>query len=476
MFSSQQILACNRRTLLRNSGIGIAGAALSALVARDTRAEAADARTISPTAARLGHHRPRVKNVIFLHMVGGPSQLDLFDYKPVLQERDGQKMPDALWEGLRLAFVRKQPNLFGSPFSFKKHGESGIELSSLLPHLGQVADELTIIKSMHTEQFNHAPAQLMFQTGFGQFGRPSLGSWISYGLGSENQNLPSFVVMNTGSIAGAGNSMWGSGFLPTAHQGIEFRTSGDPVLYLSNPRGVPPERRRRIIQSIQDLNRARLHEVGDPEIATRISQYELAFRMQSAVPELMDLSGEPQAIHDLYGTVPDETSFANNCLLARRLVERGVRFVQLNDQGWDTHGNIKGGLPPKCRQIDRPIAALIRDLRVRGLLDETLIVFGAEFGRTPMIQDDRGQLAGRDHHKDAFTVWLAGGGVKKGFVYGETDELGFHIVKDPMHVNDFHATLLHLLGLDHERLTYRYQGRDFRLTDIAGRVAYRLLA
>lgn len=466
-------MACNRRTLLRNSGIGIAGAALSALVARDARGET---ETASPTAARLAHHRPRVKNVIFLHMVGGPSQIDLFDYKPVLQERDGQKMPDALWEGLRLAFVRKQPNLFGSPFSFKKHGESGIELSNLLPHLGQVADELTIIKSMHTEQFNHAPAQLMFQTGFGQFGRPSLGSWISYGLGSENQNLPSFVVMNTGSIAGAGNSMWGSGFLPTAHQGIEFRTSGDPVLYLSNPRGVPPERRRRIIQSIQDLNRAHLREVGDPEIATRISQYELAFRMQSAVPELMDLSDEPQAIHDLYGTAPGKISFANNCLLARRLVERGVRFVQLNDQGWDTHGNIKGGLPPKCRKIDQPIAALIRDLKVRGLLDETLIVFGAEFGRTPMVQDDRGQLAGRDHHKDAFTVWLAGGGVKKGFVYGETDELGFHIVKDPMHVNDFHATLLHLLGLDHERLTYRYQGRDFRLTDVAGRVADRLLA
>ncbi len=471
MTDSKNILAYNRRSLLHRGAVGIATAACSSLLTQEGRSQ-------SPTSGmELQSHFPsRVRNVIFLHMVGGPSQIDLFSHKPELQRRDGEKMPDALWENLRLAFVRQQPNLFGSPFQFRRCGESGIEFSELLPHLGTVADELTVVHSMHTEQFNHAPAQLMFQTGFGQFGRPSLGSWVSYGLGSENDNLPNFIVMNTGSIAGAGNSMWGSGFLPTVHQGVEFRSQGDHVLYLSNPSGVDIPRRRRILDSVHQLNTAHLRRVGDPEIATRISQYELAFRMQSAVPELMDIGAEPQYIHDLYGTQPGKTNFANNCLLARRLVERGVRFVQLNDQGWDTHGNIKGGLPRKCRQVDQPIAALIKDLKVRGLLDETLVVFGAEFGRTPMVQDDRGQLAGRDHHKDAFTVWFAGGGLKKGFAYGKTDDLGFHIVENAMHVNDFHATLLHLLGLDHERLTYRYQGRDFRLTDVAGEVATGLWA
>jgi len=467
------ILALNRRSMLKASGMGIAGAALGSLFAKEavTATESS-----SPAAAKRPDVPPRAKNVIFLHMVGGPSHLDLYDYKPVLQERDGKKMPDELWEGLRLAFVREQPNLFGSPYRFDKHGESGIELSNLLPHLSEVVDELTVIKSLHTEQFNHAPAQLMFQTGFGQFGRPSLGSWVSYGLGSENENLPSFVVMNTGTIAGAGNSMWGSGFLPTAHQGVEFRTDGDPVLFLSNPAGITRPRRRRILNSINRLNEERLKDVGDPEIATRISQYELAFRMQTAVPELMDFSDEPLYVHQLYGTQPGKTSFANNCLLARRLVERGVRFVQLNDQGWDTHGSIRAGLPPKCRQVDQPIAALIKDLKMRGLLEDTLVVCGAEFGRTPMAQTDRGNQSGRDHHKDAFTVWMAGGGVKRGFVYGKTDEIGFNIVEDPMHVNDFHATLLHLLGLKHEQLTYRYQGREFRLTDVAGQVAKKILA
>ena len=469
---SDRIIRCNRRALMQRGLMGIAGAALNTLVSRDSNA----GDYIGEQNRTQADHAPRVRNVIFLHMVGGPSQLDLLSFKPELQRRDGEKMPDALWENLRLAFVRKQPNLFGSPFQFRPQGQSGIELSELLPHLGTVADELTLVHSMHTEQFNHAPAQLMFQTGFGQFGRPSLGSWVSYGLGSENENLPNFVVMNTGQIAGAGNSMWGSGFLPTVHQGVEFRSQGDAVLYLSNPPGINSARRQRILQSVHDLNAAHLRDVGDPEIATRMSQYELAFRMQSAVPELMELADEPQYIHDLYGTKPGETRFANNCLLARRLVERGVRFVQLNDQGWDTHGNIKGGLPRKCREADQPIAALIADLKVRGLLDETLVVFGAEFGRTPMIQDGQGQLAGRDHHKDAFTVWFAGGGLKKGFTYGKTDELGFHVTENPMHVNDFHATLLHLLGLNHETLTYPYQGRNFRLTDVAGRVATELFA
>ena len=472
MDASDRIFSCNRRALMQQGIVGIAGAALGTLLAKESIAadQAVNQKRLRPD------HAPQVRNVIFLHMVGGPSQLDLLSFKPELQRRDGEKMPDALWENLRLAFVRKQPNLFGSPFKFRPHGQSGIELSELLPHLGEVADELTMVHSLHTEQFNHAPAQLMFQTGFGQFGRPSLGSWVSYGLGSENENLPNFVVMNTGQIAGAGNSMWGSGFLPTVHQGVEFRSQGDPVLYLSNPPGIDRGRRERILQSVHDLNAAHLRDVGDPEIATRMSQYELAFRMQAAVPELMELTDEPQYIHDLYGTKPGETRFANNCLLARRLVERGVRFIQLNDQGWDTHGNIKGGLPRKAREVDQPIAALIADLKVRGLLDETLVVFGAEFGRTPMIQDERGQLAGRDHHKDAFTIWFAGGGLKKGFAYGKTDDLGFHVTENPMHVNDFHATLLHLLGLDHEALTYSYQGRNFRLTDVAGKVATELIA
>ena len=472
MHDPEKILACNRRSLLHQGMVGIAGAAFSTLLAGDSHGR----EKLLEDHPERPDHAPRVRNIIFLHMIGGPSQIDLFSYKPELKRRNGEKMPDALWENLRLAFVRKQPNLFGSPFKFQRHGQSGIELSELLPHLGKVADELTVVHSLHTEQFNHAPAQLMFQTGFGQFGRPSLGSWVSYGLGSENENLPNFVVMNTGQLAGAGNSMWGSGFLPTIHQGVEFRSQGDPVLYLSNPPGVDRIRRERILQSLHDLNAVHLRRVRDPEIATRMSQYELAFRMQSAVPELMDLSDEPQYIHDLYGTKPGTKRFANNCLLARRLIERGVRFVQLNDQGWDTHGNIKGGLPRKCRQVDQPIAALIADLKIRGLLDETLVVFGAEFGRTPMIQDDRGQLAGRDHHKDAFTVWFAGGGLKKGFTYGKTDELGFHVVESPMHVNDFHATLLHLLGLNHENLTYPSQGRQFRLTDVAGKVATELFA
>ena len=473
MLQHHPVFAVNRRAVLQHAGVGIAGAALASLMQRDV---SATPKIASPTALRAPHFKPRARNVIFLHMIGAPSQLDLFDFKPTLQEHDGKKMPDELWEGLRLAFVRKQPNLMGTKFKFTKHGHCGHELSELLPHLATVADELAIIKSLHTDQFNHAPAQLMFHSGFGLFGRPSVGSWVSYGLGSENENLPSFVVMNTGTVAGAGNSMWGSGFLPTAHQGVEFRSQGDPVLYLSNPKGIDADRRRRIVDGINGLNEARFRDVGDPEIATRISQYELAFRMQSTVPELMDTLGETAATHKKYGTAPGKASFANNCLLARRLVERGVRFVQLNDQGWDTHNNIAKQLPGKCKQIDQPIAALISDLKVRGLLDDTLVVFGAEFGRTPMLQGGAGKDAGRDHHKDAFTIWMAGGGVRPGFVYGKTDDLGFHTVEDAMHVNDFHATLLHLLGLDHERLTYKYQGRKFRLTDVAGKVADKLFA
>jgi hypothetical protein len=478
-------LNLSRRQLFQRAGAGVGSMALASLLAADlpaapTKKQPRAAGDVDPLAPRLTDIAPRAKNVIFVHLVGAPSHLDLFDHKPELVRLDGQPMPDELWEGLRLAFIREKPNLLGTRFKFTRHGESGLELSELLPNLATVADDLCLLKGVHTEHFNHAPAQLFMTTGFGRFGRPSMGSWISYGLGSENRNLPAFVVMITGNVAGAGNSLWGSGFLPSVYQGIEFRTQGDPVLFLSNPEGMPAADRRKIIDGINELNRAQLADVGDPEIATRINQYEMAFRMQSAVPELMDLSQEPQHIHESYGTQPGKTSFANNCLLARRLVERGVRFVQLFDEGWDHHGNVFGGLPKKCKEVDQPLAALISDLKTRGLLDETLVVWGAEFGRTPMLQgkDDEGKSGapGRDHHKDAFTLWMAGGGVKGGFTYGRTDDIGFHIVEDPLHVNDFHATLLHLLGLDHEKLTFKFQGRQFRLTDVAGTVAQKIIA
>ncbi|MEW4489294.1 DUF1501 domain-containing protein [Thalassoglobus sp. JC818] len=461
-----------RREMFQRVGAGLGSLALTALLQQEAQAK--------PTAESLQQIAPRAKNVIFLHMVGAPSHLDLYDNKPRLKELTGELVPDHLWEGLRLAFIRDQPKLLGSKYEFKKHGNSGVELSELLPHLASVADELCVIKSLHTEHFNHAPAQLFFQTGFPRFGRPSLGSWVNYGIGSENEDLPGFVVLITGNVAGAGNSLWGSGFLPSRFQGIEFRTQGDPVLFLSNPEGVTPVDRKRMIDTINHLNQIQLADVGDPEIATRIAQYELAFRMQSAVPDLMEIDGETKETHEAYGTEPGKTSFANNCLLARRLVERGVRFVQLYDQGWDHHNNVFSNVKKKAEEVDRPIAALIADLKQRGLLDETLVVWGAEFGRTPMLQGNADEgvpaNAGRDHHKDAYTVWMAGGGVKRGFTYGKTDEIGFHVVENPMHVNDFHATLLHLLGVNHEALTFKFQGREFRLTDVAGNVAHDIIA
>lgn len=475
MDPSEQFL-CNltRRDLLTRVGSGIGSVALASLLANDLAAEP-NAGTSSPSANPQPHFPAKAKNVICLHMIGAPSHLDLFENKPTLQKYDGQLCPEEYLEGQRFAFLRGHPKLLGTEFEFARHGEAGVELSSLLPHLSTVADELAMIKTVHTDQFNHGPAQLCFQTGFNRFGRPSIGSWASYGLGSENANLPAFVVLITGAIAGAGNSLWGSGFLPTVHQGIEFRSSGDPVYFLSNPQGVQAEDRRRIVESINQLNQRQLDVVGDPEIATRISQYEMAYRMQSSVPELMDTTQETAATHKMYGTQPGKASFANNCLLARRLVERGVRFVQLFDEGWDHHGSIFSSLPKKCQQVDQPIAALIKDLKQRGLLDDTLILWGAEFGRTPMLQADRSK-AGRDHHKDAYTLWMAGGGVKGGACVGQTDELGYYPVEDPVHINDLHATLLHLLGLDHKRLTFKYQGRDFRLTDVAGKVVTQVLA
>ena len=464
MTGLQTNLIEQRRAFL-GQGLGLAGLA-SALVD--------DGLLAAPQDARTGHSAPRAKQMIFLHMVGAPSQLDLFDNKPVLREHHGRECPAELLKGQRFAFLGKRPKLMGSPFAFRRHGESGLELSELLPGLGSVADEVALIKTVHTSEFNHGPAQVFAQTGFCQQGRPSLGSWLSYGLGSLSRDLPAYVVLVTGLTPGGGSSLWGNGFLPSVHQGVRFRAKGDPVLYASNPAGVDRSARGRIIDDVVRLNRLRLSRVGDPEIATRIANYELAFRMQTAVPGLMDLSQETRGTLESYGADPGKPSFANNCLLARRLVERGVRVVQLFDQGWDHHGGIGTSLPRKTRATDGPIAALIADLRQRGLLDETLVVFGAEFGRTPMLQGDRA-TPGRDHHKEAFSYWLAGGGIRGGRVVGKTDDLGYYPAEDPIEIHDLHATILHLLGLDHERLTFRYQGREFRLTDVSGREMKQLL-
>ena len=471
----QYLRTLTRRQLFQRVGWGVGGFALANLLNKDLSAVPQNP---------FAHFAPKAKNIIYFHLVGAPSHLDLFDYKPELQKRNGELCPKEMFEGKQLAFIRSRPTLLGtskeSKFEFKKCGKSGIRISNLLPHLQTVADDMCFIRTLHTEQFNHAPAQMYMQTGFERFGRPSLGAWTNYGIGSPNEDLPGFVVMVTGQYPGAGNSVFGSGFLPSVYQGIEFRGKGDPVLFLSNPKGVDATARRKVISAVNQLNEMQLDGVGDPEIATRISQYEMAYRMQTSVPELKDISKESQSTLDAYGAKVGGSGFANNCLLARRMVERGVRFVQLFDQGWDHHNGVFGALPNKCKQVDQPIATLIKDLKERGLLDETLVVWSAEFGRTPMAQGTNGSgektKAGRDHHKEAFTVWMAGGGTKPGYVHGRTDDLGYGIADSPVHVHDFNATLLHLLGMDHERLTYRFQGRKFRLTDVHGHVVKEVLA
>jgi hypothetical protein len=471
----QYLRTLTRRQLFQRMGLGVGGFALANLLNNDLSAAPQNP---------FSHFAPKAKNVIYFHLVGAPSHLDLFDYKPELQKRNGELCPKEMFEGKQLAFIRSRPTLLGtsqdSKFEFKKCGKSGIQISNLLPHLQTVADDMCFIRTLHTEQFNHAPAQMFMQTGFERFGRPSLGAWTNYGIGSPNKDLPGFVVMVTGQYPGAGNSVFGSGFLPSVYQGIEFRGKGDPVLFLSNPKGVDASARRKVISAVNQLNEMQLDGVGDPEIATRISQYEMAYRMQTSVPELKDISRESQTTLDAYGAKVGGAGFANNCLLARRMVERGVRFVQLFDQGWDHHGSVFSRLPGKCKQVDQPIAALIKDLKERGLLDETLVVWSAEFGRTPMGQGTGGSgektAIGRDHHKEAFTVWMAGGGTKPGYVHGRTDDLGYGIADSPVHVHDFNATLLHLLGMDHERLTYRFQGRKFRLTDVHGHVVKNVIA
>jgi uncharacterized protein (DUF1501 family) len=459
----------SRRWFLQQCGVGLGAVAAHTLLADRAWASPGD-----PLAPKPPHYPARAKNVIFLFMAGGPSHLELFDYKPELVRFDGTLPPPDLIKGYRAAFINPNSKLLGPKFSFRRHGACGAEISELLPHLTAVVDEIAIVKSMVTDAFNHAPAQIMMNTGSPQFGRPSMGAWVTYGLGSESRNLPAFVVFSSGSKGpSGGNSNWGSGFLPTVYQGVTFRGTGDPVLYLSNPPGVDEALQRDTLDALGALNRRRLDVVGDPEIATRINSFEMAYRMQISAPELMDLTKEPKEILEMYGAQPGKSSFANNCLLARRLVERGVRFVQLFHEAWDQHGNLVKDLKKNCENTDRASAALVRDLKQRGLLDETLVIWGGEFGRTPMVQ---GGSDGRDHHPNAFTMWLAGGGIKRGITYGETDEFAFNVVQDKVHVHDLHATILHLLGFDHTRLTYRFQGRDFRLTDVHGRVVKELLA
>jgi hypothetical protein len=473
-----------RRQFLSACGVGLGALGLGSLVSGCSQPTPPTVNN-ALKGAYLTHLAPKAKRVIYIHMAGAPSQLELFDYKPELQKYHGMDCPAELLEGKKFAFIQGVPKMLGPQGKFAQYGQSGAWLSDYIPHLQTVADDITFIKAVHTDQFNHAPAQLFMHTGTPRLGRPSLGSWIVYGLGSENQNLPGFIVLASGGQQpDAGKSVFGSGFLPTVYQGVQCRTGGDPVLYLSDPHGMPRDLRKKTIEAINSINEQVYNEVQDPEILTRISQYEMAFKMQMSVPEVMDVSKEPEYILDMYGVKPGDGSFAMNCLLARKLVENDVRFVQLFDWGWDGHGtskdhNVEGGLRQKCLESDQAVTALLKDLKMRGLLDETLVVWGAEFGRTPMQENRNGLVMpymGRDHHLEAFTIWMAGGGVKKGFSYGETDEIGYYGVKDRVHVHDLHATILHLVGYDHERFTYPFQGRNFRLTDTEGQVINPILA
>jgi hypothetical protein len=464
-----------RRSFFKQSGFCLSSAVLAGLLR-----ESLGAPPDNPLAAKPPMFAPRAKQVIYLHMIGAPSHLDLYDYKPKLNELDGQDCPESLLAGRRFAFIGGKMQLAGSQFKFSRHGSSGQQLSELLPNLATVADDIAIVKTLHTDEINHAPAQMFLHSGFGRGGRPSFGSWVTYGLGSENEDLPAYVVLLSGPLGGAGTSLWASGFLPSVHQGIQFRSSGDPVLFLSNPEGLTSADRRRTMDALKSLNEQAYSDIGDPEIATRISQYEMSYRMQTSVPELMDISKESKLVLERYGAKPGASSFANNCLLARRLIERGVRVVELYDADWDHHGGLATRLPAKCKDVDQAMAGLISDLKDRGLLESTLVIWGSEFGRTPLRQgiDGNGKATegGRDHHKDAYTIWMAGGGIKSGITYGRTDEFGFSPIENPVHVHDLNATVLHLLGIDHERLTFKYQGREFRLTDIHGNVVRDLIA
>ncbi len=470
-----------RRHFFSNAGLSIGSLGLASLMAGgELRGAVPNNLQTNPLAPRNPHFDAKAKRVIYLFMAGGPSQLELFDFKPKLQEMDGEVIPESYVEGKNFAFLKKDAQLLGTKRKFQKWGESGQEMSELLPHLGDLADKIAIIRSMKTDVFNHGPAKLFMNTGFQRFGRPSMGAWVTYGIGSESNNLPGFVVMHSGPRGPRGGTpLWGSGFLPTTYQGVPFLNGSDPILNLATPKGISQQGQGDFVNALKDLNSARLEQIGDPEIATRIATYEMAYRMQSSAPELMDLSKETQDTLDMYGIKDTgKPSFRRNCLLARRLVERGTRFVQLYHTDWDHHGNagtnLNEALDARCDEVDQPAAALIKDLEARGLLEDTIVVWGGEFGRTP--QGEPRDMLGRDHHIEAYSMWLCGGGVKGGVTVGETDELGYYSVKDQVHVHDLQATILHLLGLDHEKLTYRFQGRDFRLTDVGGNLVDQIIA
>ena len=472
------LAARTRRHFLSRCAVGLGGIALASML---NQARGAGAAPAGPLAPKPTHFPARAKNIIYLFMAGGPSQLELFDYKPKLAELNGQPIPQSFIEGKRFAFMDSShgTRLMGTRRQFAQHGRSGMWVSELFPHTARIVDDLTMVKSCQATLFNHAPAKLFMNTGSGQFGRPSMGSWLNFGLGSECQDLPGFVVLQSGPRGPRGGAVnWGSGFLPTTYQGVPFRGTGEPILNLTRPAAVTADGQRDALDALRDLNLQRSVATGDPEIATRIAAYEMASRMQSSAPELIDLKAESAATLKSYGIEDQRPSFARNCLLARRLVERGVRFVQLYHTNWDSHGgpgeNLQADFEKVCREVDQGQAALVQDLKERGLLQDTLVIWGGEFGRTPMGENR--DTTGRNHHIDAFTMWFAGGGTKAGQVIGETDELGFNAVRDPMHVHDLHATILHLLGLDHTRLTFRFQGRDFRLTDVHGKVNHKLFA
>ena len=481
-----------RRLFLKNAGLSLGALACSFLWGGCQSKQSPDLapappqlNTARPLQIKLPHFAPKAKAVIYIHLAGAPSQFELFEYKPELVKLHGQDCPSSLLDGKKFAFIRGVPKMLGPQAQFQQHGESGTWVSERLPYFAKVVDEVCFLRGIHTDQFNHAPAQLLMHTGSPRLGRPSMGSWVTYGLGSENENLPGFVVLTSGgSNPDAGKQVWGSGFLPSVYQGVQCRSKGEPVLYLSNPKGMSRDIRQASIQAINKVNRLTHQTFHDPETLSRISQYELAFRMQMEVPKVMNIEDEPAYIHQMYGTQIGKTAFANNALLARKLVEKGVRFVQLFDWGWDTHGvsedtALNIGFVNKCQEVDQAIAALLTDLKQRGLLEETLLIWGAEFGRTPM-QENRngiGQLwTGRDHHTDAFTIWMAGGGIKAGYSHGKTDEIGYQAISGQQSIYDIQATILHQLGFDHERLTYPFQGRPFRLTDVEGKVIREILA
>ncbi len=476
----QHCLDVTRRHFLRDCGVGLGKIALAGLLTDSLagRVRSADGTAIHPLAPRKPHFPAKAKRVIHLFMAGAPSQLELFDNKPELAKLEGKPLPPSVIGGQRYAFIRPDAAVLGPRFKFSKHGKSGAELSEMLPHLANVVDDICLVRSVHTDQFNHAPAQIFFNTGFSQPGRPSIGSWALYGLGAETQNLPAFVVMSTAGGLSGGSALWSSGFLPTLYTGVRFRNQGPPILNVNSPSGVDATLQRDTLDAVATLNQRRLVEVGDPEISTRIAAYEMAFQLQTSAPELMDLKREGKETLELYGCDPEKPSFARACLLARRMIERGVRYVNIYHEGWDAHSDVAGNVKNNAGATDRASAALVTDLKRLGLLDDTLVIWGGEFGRTPMVESNTalGRSQGRDHHPQAFTIWMAGGGIRSGLSYGATDDLGFHVAENPVHVHDLQATLLHCLGLNHEKLTYHLAGRDFRLTDVHGQVVNALLA